>query len=163
MNEQKDREFMLRAIELAKLAAAEGEVPVGAVIVDSKTGEVVSEAYNRRERGKNAIAHAEILAIQSACKERDGWRLCNCTLYVTLEPCPMCAGAIVNSRIDRVVFGAEDMLAGCCGSVIDFNSYPFNHSFSVTRGICADECNRLLSDFFVKRRREGDRPDKKFE
>ena len=122
MNEQKDREFMLRAIELAKLAASEGEVPVGAVIVDSKTGEVVSEAYNRRERGKNAIAHAEILAIQSACKERDGWRLCNCTLYVTLEPCPMCAGAIVNSRIDRVVFGAEDMLAGCCGSVIDFNS-----------------------------------------
>ena len=148
----KDVVFMKRAIELAKIAAEKGEVPVGAVIVDEQTGDVVSEAYNLRENKKSAVAHAEILAIEEACEKLSGWRLSNCVLYVTLEPCPMCAGALINSRIKRVVFGAEDGLAGCCGSVINFNSYPFNHAFSLTSGVCDDECRNLLKDFFEKRR-----------
>ena len=113
-----------------------------------RSGEIIAEAYNLRETNKNAVAHAEILAIQKACEKLGGWRLSGCTLYVTLEPCPMCAGAVVNSRIDRVVWGACDMLAGCCESVINFNAYPFNHSFMTESGVCEDECREILKDFF---------------
>ena len=148
----RDVEFMKRAIELAKLAAELDEVPVGAVIVDGK-GEIVSEAYNLREREKMATAHAEILAIEEACKKLGSWRLSGCTLYVTLEPCPMCAGAIVNSRIDRVVWGADDLIAGCCGSVINFNSYPFNHAFETESGVCKSECEEILNKFFKGKRK----------
>ena len=144
---------MKQALELAKRAAELGEVPVGALVVDNASGEVISRAHNLRENNKIATAHAEVLAIEEACRNRGGWRLSGCTLYVTLEPCPMCAGAIVNSRIDRVVFGAEDMLAGCCGSVINFNSYPFNHAFSLTKGVCEDECKELLTRFVENKRK----------
>ena len=144
--------FMRRAIALAKEACALGEVPVGALVVDNATGEILSEAYNLRETNKIATAHAEILAIDEACKKRGGWRLSGCTLYVTLEPCPMCAGALVNSRIDRVVYGASDALAGCCGSVINFNSYPFNHAFEIKSGVCEEECRELIRTFFESMR-----------
>ena len=149
----RDIEFMREALELARLAADMGEIPVGALVVDSNSGEVIARAHNLRENNKLATAHAEILAIEEACRKRGSWRLHGCTLYVTLEPCPMCAGAIVNSRIDRVVWGADDMVAGCCGSVINFNSYPFNHSFATTSGVCEDECKELLQEFFKTKRR----------
>jgi tRNA(adenine34) deaminase len=146
--------YMTKALEQAKMAADMGEIPVGAVVVDNASGEILAEAHNLRENEQSAIAHAEVLAIEVACKKRGSWRLHGCTLYVTLEPCPMCAGALVNSRIDRVVFGAKDMLAGCCGSVINFNAYPFNHSFSVESGLCEKECRELLQEFFNKKRTE---------
>ena len=149
----RDIEFMREALELARLAADMGEIPVGALVVDSNSGEVIARAHNLRENNKLATAHAEILAIEEACRKRGGWRLNGCTLYVTLEPCPMCAGAIVNSRIDRVVWGADDMVAGCCGSVINFNSYPFNHSFATTSGVCENECKELLQEFFQTKRK----------
>ena len=149
----RDIEFMRAALELARLAADMGEIPVGALVVDSNSGEVIARAHNLRENNKLATAHAEILAIEEACRKRGGWRLNGCTLYVTLEPCPMCAGAIVNSRIDRVVWGADDMVAGCCGSVINFNSYPFNHAFDMSSGVCEDECKELLQEFFKTKRR----------
>ena len=144
--------FMQRAIELAKRAYEQGEVPVGAVVVNRESGEIISEAYNLRENKKSATAHAEVLAIEEACGKLSSWRLSGCTLYVTLEPCPMCAGALINSRIGRVVFGTKDALAGCCGSVINFNSYPFNHAFELTSGVCEDECAELLKSFFAKKR-----------
>jgi tRNA(adenine34) deaminase len=149
----RDIVFMKEALELARLAADMGEIPVGALVVDSNSGEVIARAHNLRENNKLATAHAEILAIEEACRKRGGWRLCGCTLYVTLEPCPMCAGAIVNSRIDRVVWGADDMVAGCCKSVINFNSYPFNHSFATASGVCEDECKAVLQEFFQTKRR----------
>lgn len=148
----RDIELMGEAIELAKKAAELGEVPVGALIVDNSSGKILARAYNLRENQKKATAHAEILAIDEACAKRGDWRLSGCTLYVTLEPCPMCAGALVNSRIERVVFGATDALAGCCGSIINFNSYPFNHAFVVDGGVCESECREILKDFFKKRR-----------
>ena len=138
--------FMQRAIELAKKAAEIGEVPIGAVIV--KNGEIIAEAYNLRETQKLATAHAELDAITAACKKLGGWRLFGCTLYVTLEPCAMCAGAIVNARIDRVVYGASDIRFGACGSLFNINSYPLNHAFLVTSGVCEEECKRMLSEFF---------------
>ena len=144
--------FMQQAIELAKSAAKLGEVPVGALIVNSESGEIISKAYNFRENSKKATAHAEVLAIENACQKLSSWRLSGYTLYVTLEPCPMCAGALINSRIDRLVFGAKDALAGCCGSVINFNSYPFNHAFELTEGVCEDECAELLKSFFADKR-----------
>ena len=148
-----DIKFIREALILAKQAAEQGEIPVGALVVNSE-GEIISSAYNLRETQKNATAHAEILAIEKACSVLGGWRLQGCTLYVTLEPCPMCAGALVNSRIDRVVFGAYDMQAGCCGSVVDFNAYPFNHAFEITGGILEKECREVLTEFFKKRRKE---------
>ena len=150
MENDKDIDFMKKAIELALKAYNEGEVPVGALIV--KDGEIIGKGYNMREQNGMATAHAEILAIEEACRKLGKWRLCECTLYVTLEPCPMCAGAIVNSRVERVVYGAKDHVAGCCGSLIDFNRYPFSHSFSVTSGICEEECLALLKKFFKTRR-----------
>lgn len=145
-----DTFYMNQALALAEEALRSGEVPVGAVIV--KDGEVLCGAYNLRETNGVATAHAELLAIEEACRLLGGWRLSGCTLYVTLEPCPMCAGAIVNSRIDRVVYGVKDPAAGCCGSVLNFNSYPFNHAFSLTGGVCGEECRSLLKRFFADRR-----------
>lgn len=145
-----DRDFMLAAIGEAKAAAEEKEVPVGAVI--TRKGEIVATGRNRREYGKNALYHAEIEAINSACKILGGWRLWECEMYVTLEPCPMCAGAIINSRIRRVVFGAYDKKAGCCGSVANFFEMPFNHKPEVTGGFMQEECSALLSDFFKELR-----------
>ena len=142
--------YMERALELARIAAKIGEVPVGAVVV--KDGEIIAEAHNLRHTGKVATAHAELLAIEEACRKLGTWRLSGCTLYVTLEPCPMCAGAIINSRIDRVVYGVKDAKAGCVGSVINFNSYPFNHAFEVVDGVCEKECAKVLSEFFGKAR-----------
>ncbi len=141
-----DEEIMRLALEQAKLAGDDLEVPVGAVIV--RNGEVVSTGRNRRESGKNALAHAEIEAIDSACKKLGGWRLWECEMFVTLEPCPMCAGAIINSRIRRLVFGASDSKAGSCGSVINLFDLPYNHRPEITGGFMADECASLLSGFF---------------
>ena len=143
-----DEELMRLALQQAEQAALEGEVPVGAVV--AKDGVPVSQAHNRRERSRNATAHAELLAIDEACKILGGWRLWQCELFVTLEPCPMCAGAIVNSRIKRVVFGAKDAKAGCCGSVVDLFALPFNHKPLVVSGLLEKECGGLLSAFFAK-------------
>lgn len=147
--------FMKRAIELAKLAALQGEVPVGAVVV--KNGEIIGEGYNKRELGKNALYHAETEAIDNACKTLRGWRLWQCDLYVTLEPCPMCTGAIINSRIKRVVFGAYDKKAGSCGSVINLFDLPYNHKPLLIGGFLEEECSKLLTDFFknLREKRAG--------
>lgn len=153
MMENKDIKFMQAALELAHKAADIGEIPVGALIV-APNGDIIAKAYNLRETEKSATAHAEILAIEQACAYLGGWRLQGCTLYVTLEPCPMCAGALVNSRIDRVVFGAYDMQAGCCGSVVNFNAYPFNHAFEITGGVLEEECRKVLTDFFRTKRKD---------
>ena len=153
MMENKDIKFMQAALELAHKAADIGEIPVGALIV-APNGDIIAKAYNLRETEKSATAHAEILAIEQACAYLGGWRLQGCTLYVTLEPCPMCAGALVNSRIDRVVFGAYDMQAGCCGSVVNFNAYPFNHAFEITGGALEEECRKVLTDFFRTKRKD---------
>lgn len=139
-------DFMTRAIELARISESEGEVPVGAVIV--KNGEIIAEGRNRREYGKNALYHAELEAIDNACKRLHGWRLWECELYVTLEPCPMCAGAIINSRIKRVYFGAYDNKAGSFGSIANFNLLPYNHKPEIYGGIMEDECSTMLTDFF---------------
>lgn len=141
-----DLQFMDAALELARQAAAEGEVPVGCVIV--RNGQIVGRGRNRRETGKNALAHAEIEAIAQACETLGGWRLWECTLYVTLEPCPMCAGAIVNARIPRIVFGASDEKCGACGSVCDLFSMDFNHHPQVQQGVRETECAELLTTFF---------------
>ena len=143
--------FMERAIALAQISALEGEVPVGAVVV--KDNQIVGEGRNRRELGKNALYHAELEAIDNACKKLGGWRLWQCDLYVTLEPCPMCAGAIINSRIKRVFFGAYDKKAGSFGSVADFNAIAYNHKPEIISGIMEDICSLMLTDFFKNLRR----------
>ena len=147
-----DSVFMDAAIELAKEAAAEGEVPVGCVIV--RNGQIVGCGRNRRETDKTALGHGEIEAISDACKNLGGWRLWDCTLYVTLEPCPMCAGAIINARIPRVVYGASDAKSGACGSVCDLFSMKFNHHPTVEKGIREEECMELLQTFFQNLRME---------
>ena len=149
MTEQE--KYMKAALKLAHRAAEEGEVPVGAVVVCD--GKIVGRGRNRRETKKNALHHAEIEAIEKACKKLGGWRLHRCDLYVTLEPCPMCAGAIINSRIKRVVFGAYDPKAGSCGSVNNLFSFPYNHSPEVEGGFMQDECALLLKQFFAELRR----------
>lgn len=152
-----DEALMRMALEEARKAAALGETPVGAVV--AKDGIPVAAAHNTRETQKNATHHAELLAIDAACRALGGWRLWQCELFVTLEPCPMCAGAIINSRISRVVFGASDAKAGCCGSVINLFALPFNHRPAVYGGLLADESAALLADFFAQlrsqRREEG--------
>lgn len=145
-----DEEYMRLALAQARLAAAQQETPIGAVLVWE--GEVVAAAYNRRELDKLATAHAEILAIEEACRRLGGWRLHKATLYVTLEPCPMCAGAIINARVKRVVYGAPDRKAGCCGSVTDLFREPFNHHPEVTGGVLAEESAALLTSFFKRLR-----------
>lgn len=149
-NPNSAEKFMKRALELADMAAELGEVPVGAVVV--KDGEIIAEGYNRRETDKSALAHAEVLAIDAACRKLGGWRLHTCDLYVTLEPCPMCAGAIVNSRIRRVVVGSRDSKAGAFGSLINLNFYPLNHRPEVVFGVCEKESARKLVIFFEKLR-----------
>lgn len=143
-----DELYMRRALELAAEAAAQGEVPVGAVVVKQSTGEIVGEGYNRRESDRSPLAHAEITAIAEASRRLGGWRLIDCALYVTLEPCPMCAGAVINSRVERVIYGASDPKAGSCGSVIDLFIYPYNHIPEFTRGVLAEECSAVLTEFF---------------
>ncbi len=144
-------EYMKEALKEAKKAAEELEVPVGAVVVYKN--EIIARGRNRREFSKNALFHAEIEAINNACKKLNSWRLIDCTLYVTLEPCPMCTGAIINSRISEVVYGAKDPKAGSCESVINLFSLPYNHKPKVTSGILKEECSKILSDFFKKLRR----------
>ena len=153
---QPDENIMRLAMEQARLSALDGEVPVGAVVV--RDGEVISTGRNRRELGKNALAHAELEAIDGACKALGGWRLWQCELYVTLEPCPMCAGAIINARIRRVVYGASDRKAGSCGSVINLFDLPYNHRPEVIAGFMGEECGQLLTAFFRtlrEKRKEG--------
>ena len=159
-----DREYMEQALALAKEAAADGEVPVGCVIVH-EDGRIVGRGRNRREKGKSALCHAELEAISEACKTLGGWRLWQCTLYVTLEPCPMCAGAIINARIPRVVYGASDTKAGSCGSVCDLFSMEYNHHPAVERGVLEEECAEVLREFFrqlrltLPKRRKWRRPE----
>ena len=141
-----DRIFMEEALKLAQEAAADGEVPVGCVIV--RNGQIVGRGRNRRETAKTALGHAEVEAIGDACANLGGWRLWDCTLYVTLEPCPMCAGAIINARIPRVVFGARDQKCGACGSVCDLFSMDFNHHPQADAGVLEEECSQLLTVFF---------------
>ena len=143
---------VLQTLALAKEAAAEGEVPVGCVVV--RQGQIVGRGRNRREKDKTALAHAELEAIAQACSQLGGWRLWECTLYVTLEPCPMCAGAIVNARIPRVVYGASDDKCGACGSVCNLFSMAFNHHPQVESGILAEESMELLKEFFQNLRVE---------
>ncbi|MBQ8173851.1 MAG: nucleoside deaminase [Clostridia bacterium] len=147
-----DEEYILRTIELAKGAAAQDEVPVGALIVHR--GEVIAEAANTRETSKCATHHAEILAIEEACRRLGGWRLPDCTLYVSLEPCPMCAGAIVNARIDRVVYAAPDVRAGAFGSKVNLNDLDLNHKPDITRGVCCEESRSVLSAYFRAKRKK---------
>ena len=139
-------EFMSQALALAREAAASGDVPVGCVIV--KDGQVIGRGRNRREERGDATAHAELEAIRDACAHVGSWRLHGCTLYVTLEPCPMCAGGIINSRIDEIHYGVRDEKAGCCVSVLDLFSEPFNHRPRVYRGPLEEECRALLQNFF---------------
>lgn len=152
-----EERFMKEALRQAKKAAAIGETPIGAVIVHD--GEIISRGYNKRETKKNALLHAEIIAIDKACKKLGGWRLPRCDMYVTLEPCPMCAGAIINSRIENVYFGAFDKKSGCAGSAVNlFENGLFNHNVSVTGGIMENECAGILSDFFRQLRKSKGLP-----
>ena len=147
-----DEIFMRAAIEEAKIAASIGEVPIGAVVV--RNGEIIARAHNERETGKDATRHAEIIAIERACAALGGWRLIGCDIYVTLEPCPMCAGAAVNARLVRVVYGASDLRAGAFGSIINLNDYPLNHKPEIVRGVLADECLAPIQAFFKEKRKK---------
>lgn len=148
-----DEYYMRLALEEAEKAYKIGEVPIGAVIV--RNGEVVSKAHNLRERDKNATAHAEVLAIQKACENLGGWRLTNSTIYVTIEPCPMCAGAILQSRIDRLVIGAMDYKAGACGSLVNLlNDERFNHQTEIITGVLEEEASLLMKNFFRELRKK---------
>ena len=153
MQNHNDEQYMRMALEQANEAAAHGDVPVGAVVV--RGDEVIACAHNRREVDRCATAHAELLAIEDACRALGTWRLSDCTLYVTLEPCPMCAGTIVNARVGRVVFGAKDAKAGAMGSVLNVNSYPLNHKPRIESGVLADEGADVLRVFFEGKRKKG--------
>ena len=142
--------FMREALKRAKKGLSQGEVPVGAVIVYE--GKVIASGYNRRTKTQMATSHAEMYAIDRACRKLKSWRLCDCDLYVTLEPCPMCMGAIINARIERVVFGAYDPKAGCCGTLADFCRMGFNHSPEIIGGIRELSCAALLQRFFSRLR-----------
>lgn len=159
MTEQE--KYMKAALRLAQKAAEEGEVPVGAVVV--REGQIVGRGRNRRETKKNALHHAEIEAIEKACKKLGGWRLHQCDLYVTLEPCPMCAGAIINARIKTVYYGAPDPKAGSCGSLINLFELPYNHQPALVPGIMEDECAAVLRSFFraLRQRRREEREQQK--
>lgn len=151
-----DEKYMYEAIKLARRAARLGEAPIGCVIVYD--GKIIARGYNRRNTEKSTLAHAEILAIKRAAKYIGDWRLEDCTLYVTLEPCPMCAGAVVQARIPRVVMGTSNAKAGCAGSVVNLLQMDgFNHKAEVTKSVLAEECKKMMQDFF-KEVREGKRP-----
>lgn len=147
-----DQELMQAALEEARLAFEAGEVPVGAVI--AKDGEIIARAHNLRETGKNALYHAELMAIDKACQALGGWRLWQCELFVTLEPCPMCSGAIINSRLKRIVYAASDPKAGCCGSLTDLFALPFNHHPIIEHGLMEAEAQQLLQQFFSSLRQK---------
>jgi len=148
-----DEKFMKQALTEAYKAYAKDEVPIGAVIV--KDGKVIARGYNTRQKTQNAVNHAEIIAIQKACKKTGSWRLCDCDLYVTLEPCAMCAGACINSRLNAVYFGAYDEKAGCAGTLYNLPvDERFNHRLKVQGGIMHDECVKVLSDFFKQKRQK---------
>lgn len=157
MTEQE--KYMKAALRLAQRSAAEGEVPVGCVVVCD--GKIVGRGRNRRETKKTALSHAEIEAIGKACKKLGGWRLHRCDLYVTLEPCPMCAGAIINARIKTVYYGADDPKAGSCGSLINLFDVAYNHKPEIVRGVLKEQCAAVLTDFFralrEKRKQEKQR------
>ena len=148
-----DERFMKEAIRQAKKAAALGDVPIGCVIV--KQGQIVARGYNRRNADKSVLSHAEIISIKKSCKKLGDWRLEECTMYVTLEPCPMCAGAIVQARIPRVVIGCMNPKAGCAGSVLDMlHVSGFNHQVQTCVGVLEEECSALMTDFFQELRRK---------
>ncbi len=153
-----DEAMMRLALREAEAAAAEGEVPVGAVVV--RGGEVIASGRNGRETGRNALHHAEIQAINAACRALGGWRLIGCELFVTLEPCPMCTGAIINSRIERVVYGAPDPKAGSCGSVVNLFDLPYNHKPELEPRVLEKECSELLSFFFRELRAKKQKQEK---
>lgn len=153
MQTNNDKYFMELALDEARACTETGDVPVGCVIV--KDGEVIARGRNTREAEMSATGHAEVNAINEACRKVGHWRLSGCTMYVTLEPCTMCSGAIVSARIDRVVIGAKDPKAGALGSVINVNSYPLNHKPAVEYGVCGMECSSVLTEFFSRRREEN--------
>ena len=150
-----DEEYIREALALAREAAALGEVPVGAVAVWD--GRIVGRGMNRRETDKNALRHAEISAIDEACRTLGGWRLWKCDLYVTLEPCPMCAGAIINARVRRVIYGANDPKNGSCGSVTNLFDLPYNHRPELVSGVLGEECSSVLTEFFrsLREKKQG--------
>lgn len=153
IREQEDQAWMRQAIEEARRAELIGEVPIGAIVV--KDGEIIGRGYNLREINHDPTAHAEMVAIREACEKLGAWRLLDCTLYVTLEPCPMCAGAIVQSRIKRVVYGTGDPKAGCAGTLMNLLQEPrFNHETELTSGVLQEECATLLTQFFRKLRKQ---------
>jgi len=154
MTDEKDKQFMCVAIDQAKIAEENGDVPIGAVIIYKD--QIIGKAYNQREQLKDPTAHAEIIALTQAAAYLNSWRLNGCTMYVTLEPCPMCAGALVLARIDRLVFGCEDPKAGACGSLYDIvRDGRLNHRLEVTTGVLAEQCSELLREFFERRRVEN--------
>ena len=161
-----DAKYMKEAIRQAKKAYAIGEVPIGCVIV--RDGKIISRGYNRRTIDKNTLAHAELAAIKKASKKLDDWRLEGCTMYVTLEPCQMCAGALVQSRIDRVVVGCMNPKAGCAGSILNLLQMPeFNHQVELETGVLEEECSQMMKDFFrelretKKLKKQGEKKNKK--
>jgi len=147
-----DERFMKEALAEAERALHMGEVPVGAVVV--KDGQIIARGHNRRECDHLATAHAELLAMEAACRALGSWRLSDCTLYVTLEPCPMCAGTAINARVGRVVYGAKDAKAGAMGSVLSINAYPLNHKADLTVGVLETECREILQRFFEGKRKK---------
>ncbi len=142
--------FMSEALKLARVAFSNGDIPVGCVIV--RHNEIIAASYNRREQDKSATAHAEISAIDAACRALGGWRLVSCEMFVTLEPCPMCAGAIINARVPRLYIGASEQKSGAFGGLFDLNSLPVNHKPKVVFGICADDCSNIMKEFFLDKR-----------
>ena len=147
-----DEKYMKEAIKQAKKAAKIGDVPIGCVLV--KDGEIIARGYNRRNADKTVLSHAEVTSIKRACKKEGDWRLEECTMYITLEPCQMCAGAIVQARIPRVVIGCRNPKAGCAGSILNLLNVPaFNHQVELTEGILQEECSTLLKEFFRKLRK----------
>ncbi len=154
-----DRQMMTRAITLARLAAEGGEVPIGAVVYETSTGRVLAEAHNTREGDHDPTAHAELIAVREAARVLGDWRLNTCTVVVTLEPCPMCAGMLVNARVGRVVYGTDDPKAGACRSLFAITTDPrLNHRCDLITGVEAEVCSRLLKEFFKKRRRKRTAP-----
>lgn len=159
MTSTQDIHFMKEALKQAEKAYKLGEVPIGCVIV--RNGEIIARGYNKRNYKKNSLAHAEILAIDKACKKTGDWRLEECTMYITLEPCPMCAGAIVQARVKRVVAGSMNAKAGCAGSVLDLlQEERFNHQVEFVRGVLEEKCTEILQRFFQELRRKK-KPEKK--
>lgn len=153
MNDQTDVRYMAEAMKEARKAYRKRETPIGCVIV--RDGKIIARGRNRRDRSGNVLAHAEIEAIRKACKKLKDWRLEGCTMYVTLEPCPMCAGAIVQARMDRLVIGTMSPKAGCAGSILNLMDVPqFNHQVPVTKGVCGDECSQMLTEFFAELRKK---------